>query len=153
MNPIFPNTFPFLSKTTTNGKLPSRLYFSANFLLCSVCSFGNSLAFFLGKLALTKTHSAAASFLKASDCQIFLSNLIHGAHQSEPEKTITTFLSCSVAIFFASSKLVCHSCYTTKLEIAKANNRSNFLISFKFISNVTRKRIELYFLKLKLSEN
>ena len=68
---------------------------------------------------------------------IFLSNLIHGAHQSEPEKTITTFLSCSVAVFFASSKLVCHSCETAKLEIANANNRSNFLISFKFISNVT----------------
>ena len=91
LKPIFPNTFPFLSKITTNGKLPSKLYFSANFLLCSVSSLDNSFAFFLGKSALTIIQSFTASFLNASDCQMFLCNLMQGAHQSEPEKKIIIF--------------------------------------------------------------
>ena len=130
LNPIFPNTFPLLSKITTNGKLPSILYFSANFLLCSVCSFDNSFAFFLGKFALTKTHSSFASFLNASDCQIFLSNLMHGAHQSEPEKTMIMFLSCSDAIFFASSKFSCHSCANPKFDTKTINPSVRVVLSF-----------------------
>ena len=41
LNPVIPSTFPFSSNSTTKGKLPSLLYFSANFLLISVCSDGN----------------------------------------------------------------------------------------------------------------
>ena len=65
----------------------------------------NAFAFFLGKSARTTIHDFSASFLKACDCQMVLSNLIQGAHQSEPEKTIIMFLSCSEACFLASSKL------------------------------------------------
>jgi hypothetical protein len=55
---------------------------------------------FLGKSARSNIKLDAAYSLNSVDCHILLSNLIQGAHQSDPENTKTIGLLCKASFFF-----------------------------------------------------
>ena len=120
--PVLPKTVPLESSTTTKGKMPCELYFSANKLFLSWSSVGRAFFFFFGKSAWSITKWSLAYNLKISVLQISRSSFIQGAHQSDPWNTKTIGWFCSAAIFFASSKLVSHSCPVTEKDTSNRND-------------------------------
>ena len=143
LNPVFPVALPFLSSTTTRGKNPSLLYFSASALFCSCKAAGSSWPFFFGKSAFTRIHSFLASDLKSSDCQIDLSSLMQGAHQSDPENTRIMFLFSLEAKFFASSKFF-QSWENAAGAIAIDSKRKNVFMIVLFYYKLTHLKRRFY---------
>src|SRR6185503_16238257 len=99
------NTLPFSSISRVYGNLPSALYLSAKASFSFTCSLLSSFFFCRGKSARTNTRCSDAKFSNAADSSISLRSLMHGPHQSEPEKLTRISLCDLAASVLASLKL------------------------------------------------